>query len=387
MKNFKLIFTGPVGAGKTTAIRSVSNLIYRDGDVKASEGSGIQKRTTTVAMDNGVVQLGDGERVHLYGTPGQERFRFMWDILANDIAKDCAALVILIDNTRNYPFRDLKYYLNEFKGLVARTKVIVAVTHTDLKSSPTVNDYRRWLRGKSITATVVQIDARVEKDVLLVIGIALEKVSCFGNKQAAPGAESVLKEDDMAYSKTIPPSPLSHMEMSRDEDVPTVHDVVSRLDVEEKKSGTTDKSSRIEEADSMKKETAPIQISNQRAESERGGDYVEKVIMKDSIVDEVMKIKGVKGAVLMDAMGDVIASSFEDAGLMEFIGFFSGIAKAFENAANLGELRSVTLKSSSEDNLTLYLTDEQVLCILSGGRISVRMLNQQIDNVIQWGEK
>ena len=385
MKNFKLIFTGPVGAGKTTAIRTVSNLVYRDSDVKASDGSGVRKRTTTVAMDNGVVQLGEGERVHLYGTPGQERFRFMWDILANDIAKDCAALVILIDNTRNYPFRDLKFYLNEFKGVAARAKVIVAVTHADLKSSPTVNDYRRWLRGKSIAASVVQIDARVEKDVLLVIGIALEKVSCFGNKHSVSDAESVLKENDMAYSKSIPPSPLSHTETSREEEVPTVRDVVSRLDIEER-TGTAEKGNRKEETDSMKKR-APMQISNQHPEPEGEGEYVEKVVMKDSIVDEVMKIKGVKGAVLMDARGDVIASSFEDGNLMEFIGFFSGIAKAFENAANLGELRSVTLKSSTEDNLTLYMEDEQVLCILSGGRVSVRVLNQQIDSVIQWGEK
>ncbi len=386
MKNFKLIFTGPVGAGKTTAIRSVSNLVYRDSDVKTSDSLGGRKRTTTVAMDNGVVQLGAGERVHLYGTPGQERFRFMWDILANDIARDCVALVILIDNTRNYPLRDLKYYISEFKGLIARTKLIVAVTHTDLKASPTTEDYRRWLHKRSISATVVQVDARAEKDVLLVIGIALEKVSCFGNKYSVSGAESALKEDDMAYSKTIPPSLLAHLGAKEDEKVPVVHDVVSRLGVEDDNKDTAN-NKQTEESDSMKEETTPRQPLNQHPDSDGGGGYVEKVVMKDSIVNDVMKIKGVKGAVLVDSMGDVIASSFEDAGLMEFIGFFSGIAKAFENAANLGELRSVTLKSSSEENLTLYLADEQVLCILSSGRISVRMLNQQVDNIIQWGGK
>jgi len=382
MKNFKIIFTGPVGAGKTTAIRSVSNLIYKDGDVKVSDDFGMRKRTTTVAMDNGVLQLGDDERVHLYGTPGQERFRFMWDILANDIARDCVAFVILIDNTRNYPFRDLKYYLNEFKGLVARTKVIVAITHADLKSSPTVNDYRRWLRSKSIEAVVVQMDARVEKDVLLVIGVALEKVSCFGNRLAASDSETALKEEDMAYSKTVPPSSFSRTEPG-EERVPTVRDVVPRTGGE----AETENIQTGEESP-MKKETAPTTISNFVPDQDRGENgYVEKVVMKDSIVEEVMKIKGVKGAVLVDGMGDVISATFENSELMEFIGFFSGMAKTFEASANLGELRSVTLKSTSEDNLTLYLADEQVLCVVSGGRISVRMLNQQIDNIIQWGEK
>ena len=40
-----------------------------------------RKRTTTVALDYGLMKLDAGERIHLYGTPGQERFDFMWDIL------------------------------------------------------------------------------------------------------------------------------------------------------------------------------------------------------------------------------------------------------------------------------------------------------------------
>lgn len=81
MHNHKIIFTGPVGAGKTTAITSISDVPTLRTDEIASDMTKNRKSETTVAMDYGILNLGNGERVHLYGTPGQERFNFMWDIL------------------------------------------------------------------------------------------------------------------------------------------------------------------------------------------------------------------------------------------------------------------------------------------------------------------
>ncbi|HHC73510.1 MAG TPA: GTP-binding protein, partial [Thiothrix sp.] len=72
----KFIFTGPVGAGKTTAIQALTEDGILDTDVKTSDATGLRKETTTVAMDFAVVQLSNKELVHVYGTPGQERFDF-----------------------------------------------------------------------------------------------------------------------------------------------------------------------------------------------------------------------------------------------------------------------------------------------------------------------
>lgn len=80
MSNHKIIFTGPVGTGKTTAISSISDSPVIRTDEQASDMTKDRKQETTVAMDYGVMILGDNERIHLYGTPGQERFSFMWDI-------------------------------------------------------------------------------------------------------------------------------------------------------------------------------------------------------------------------------------------------------------------------------------------------------------------
>ena len=76
MSQYKIIFTGPVGAGKTTAIAALSDIAPVSTAAKATDMTRDRKEKTTVAMDYGAMRLEDGGTVHLYGTPGQERFDF-----------------------------------------------------------------------------------------------------------------------------------------------------------------------------------------------------------------------------------------------------------------------------------------------------------------------
>lgn len=70
----KIIFTGPMGAGKTTAIAAISEIPPISTEVRCTDEAQALKETTTVAMDYGYFTLEDSSRIHLYGTPGQERF-------------------------------------------------------------------------------------------------------------------------------------------------------------------------------------------------------------------------------------------------------------------------------------------------------------------------
>ena len=72
----------------------------------------VRKGHTTVAMDYGVIRLDEDTKVHLYGTPGQERFNFMWEILS----KGSMGLILLLDNTRANPLKDLTFFLDASKG-------------------------------------------------------------------------------------------------------------------------------------------------------------------------------------------------------------------------------------------------------------------------------
>ena len=78
---WSVLFMGPVGAGKTEAIRTLSDIEVVDTDVGATDETRLLKANTTVSMDVGVLNLGEGDKLRLYGAPGQGRFDFMWEIL------------------------------------------------------------------------------------------------------------------------------------------------------------------------------------------------------------------------------------------------------------------------------------------------------------------
>ena len=77
----KILISGPVSAGKTTFIRTLSETPVVDTDELATDEVAALKTHTTVALDFGEMHLADAH-IFLYGTPGQDRFDFMWEILA-----------------------------------------------------------------------------------------------------------------------------------------------------------------------------------------------------------------------------------------------------------------------------------------------------------------
>ncbi|MDD5411555.1 MAG: ATP/GTP-binding protein [Methylobacter sp.] len=165
MSQYKIIFTGPVGAGKTTAIEAISDIPPIKTDASASDMTKSKKSSTTVAMDYGIMNLAGGEKIHLYGTPGQERFDFMWDILITG----GIGLILLLDNTRADPFQDMKFFLDSFQKFIAETNVAIGVTQMDLSNKPTINDYHIQLQGMGIKPPVFSVDARVKNDVSLLV--------------------------------------------------------------------------------------------------------------------------------------------------------------------------------------------------------------------------
>lgn len=165
MSQYKIIFTGPVGAGKTTAVHSISDIPPVKTDASATDMTRDRKAATTVAMDYGIMNLPGGEKLHLYGTPGQERFDFMWDILTTG----GIGLIVLLDNTRADPFLDLQFFLDAFTAFIRKTTVAIGVTQMDLSDKPTIADYQRKLMESEIRAPVFAVDARQKNDVSILV--------------------------------------------------------------------------------------------------------------------------------------------------------------------------------------------------------------------------
>jgi signal recognition particle receptor subunit beta len=171
MTEYKIVFTGTMGAGKTTAICAVSEMTPVLTDVANSDRS-VAKATTTVGLDFGVLTLDSGDRVRLFGTPGQARFDFLWRILV----RNAIGLVILTDNTRPDPLQDLAAYLDGFATELRTLPCVIGVGRSELQASPSADDYAEFVAARGLLLPVLQVDVRRRADVLLLVDTVLAQV-------------------------------------------------------------------------------------------------------------------------------------------------------------------------------------------------------------------
>jgi len=156
MNDLKIIFTGPVGCGKTTAIVTLSDEKPVGTNQNASDMTRVRKSATTVAMDYGTMSLDGKEKIHLYGTPGHERFDFMWDVLT----KNGLGLILLLDNTRRDPLNDMTFFLDSFKDFINSTAVAVGITQTNIVPLTKIDQYYRKMKERGVKGAVFEVDAR-----------------------------------------------------------------------------------------------------------------------------------------------------------------------------------------------------------------------------------
>lgn len=167
----KIIITGPVGAGKTTAINAISDTPVISTEQQATDDTKKRKETTTVAMDYGMMQL-EQENIHLYGTPGQQRFNFMWEILV----ENAIGIVILVDSANQDPLGDLGFFLSSFSQFIKNKAIVVGVTRTDLPGKHNLQDYHRLLKEHAFNPPVFEVDARKKNEICMLVQALLFSV-------------------------------------------------------------------------------------------------------------------------------------------------------------------------------------------------------------------
>lgn len=171
-REYKLIFTGSMGAGKTTAIAAISEIAPVSTDVQNSDLQTNSKATTTTALDYGEVTLDGGDKLRLYGTPGQARFDFMWKILG----VGALGVVILVDNSRPDPIADLRDYLHAFNDLARGSRTVVGIGRTDTHDHPSIDEYHAAIASFGMSTPVLSVDVRRRDDVLLLLDILFHQI-------------------------------------------------------------------------------------------------------------------------------------------------------------------------------------------------------------------
>jgi signal recognition particle receptor subunit beta len=166
----KIVFTGPPNAGKTTAIAALSDVAPVVTDV-ANHDASLGKARTTVGMDYGVVSLGGQESVRLFGTPGQKRFDFMWEILV----RNAIGIVILIDNSQPDPVGQLAEFVESLKGVLATSSCVVGVGRTEAHPEPGLDAFADLLGARGFVFPVVPVDVRQRDDVLMLVELLLSQ--------------------------------------------------------------------------------------------------------------------------------------------------------------------------------------------------------------------
>ena len=141
MQTVKMVVTGPFNSGKTAFIRSISEIEVVSTERKISLEVEKVKETTTVAMDFGRITVDDDLVLYLFGTPGQKRFDFMWEILSEGML----GFVVIVDSSRPETFREARFILDTFRAY-APTPYVVAANKQDIAEAWSVEDLRIALK-------------------------------------------------------------------------------------------------------------------------------------------------------------------------------------------------------------------------------------------------
>lgn len=136
---YKVVVTGPFNVGKTEFVRTASDIPIVSTERRITDHLAATKEETTVAMDYGHIRV-DDDMFHLYGTPGQPRFDFMWDILA----KEMHAYLLLVDSGDRESLMGAKQLLRTFsrKG---NAPCMVVANKRDVSNAFSIEEIRKRL--------------------------------------------------------------------------------------------------------------------------------------------------------------------------------------------------------------------------------------------------
>ena len=178
MEVMRLVIAGTVGSGKTTFIRTISEIEVVDTDRTPTDEVAEFKKSTTVSMDFGRFTFDPAMTLHLYGTPGQSRFDFMWDLLVSK----AHAYMLLVAAHRPEDFKQARQIFAFIQQRVD-LPMILGVTHTDCENAWATQDVAFALgwTEENPAFPVVEVNATCKESAIAALIQLVERYTQFNH--------------------------------------------------------------------------------------------------------------------------------------------------------------------------------------------------------------
>ncbi len=170
-REHKIVVLGAMGAGKSTLVRALAGGRVVDTDV-ANTDTGSDKRSTTVAMDYADIDLPNGDRLRLYGTPGQARFDFIWPVLL----QGASGVLVLADASAPAAAGEMDRYLLALRDYAPDVPAAIGLSKLDLAPSADLDALAQRATDLLRALPVVPFDPRSEVAVMLLMDVLMSEI-------------------------------------------------------------------------------------------------------------------------------------------------------------------------------------------------------------------
>ena len=243
--------------------------------------------------------------------------------------------LILLDNNRNYPFRDLKFFSEQFADFIAESgRLIIGITRLDIREPLLPEVYDDWMEQLGLEAEIINIDPRQKQDVLNLVHKVLDLTPIEGEEHE----RSEKYDADLLTSASISEPSLEFDEGQIQQAVPPPLPRIKESSFE----------------------------LNQKAMAAING------------------LGGVTGVSITSEMGEIIDSTIADESLNQFIAYLSGLTPNLVEIADLGPINRIMLRGPEDDNLTVFVEESRSLGVCSERTVSVPALSQKVEDMLQW---
>jgi signal recognition particle receptor subunit beta len=155
-KTIKLLFLGPLGSGKTTAIRAISDTPPVSSEMPLTGAAASNKVSTTVAFDYSTIQLNPNETLHVYGLPGQDYLDFMGTI----VGPGALGAVLLLDASSQTLAQDCRSAVEQLTRIDPNLRFVIGLSKTDITPAFSMETMYALARRMSLFVPMFCIDPR-----------------------------------------------------------------------------------------------------------------------------------------------------------------------------------------------------------------------------------